>query len=387
MTKLFIIEDDPIVAGLMKRAAEQLPNIEVSHYSNAQHCIDALHLLPDIIAIDYHLPDINGLDLMRKVKNCNSETDVIVVSGQEQVDVVVQAYKSGADDYIIKKGNFVIDFVNTVKNLDKAVSLRKEVEKLRAQVIDRNRYSNIIGNSPATLQVLRMIQKVENNSITVLVTGESGTGKELVGRALHYNSHRKNKSYVTVNMGAIPADLIESELFGHEKGAFTDAGKRIGRFEEADGGTIFLDEIGEMKLDLQTRLLRVLEEKEVTRVGSNKPIKLDVRVIAATNKDLSEEVKAGRFRQDLYYRLQGFLIQLPPLRKRGDDAILLAKHFLSSFCTNNRVPAKTFTKEALKMLVEHSWPGNIRELKAVVERAALLSDNDLIQAEDILLQP
>jgi DNA-binding NtrC family response regulator len=187
-------------------------------------------------------------------------------------------------------------------------------------------------------------------------------------------------------MGAIPSELIESELFGHEKGAFTDAGKRIGRFEEADGGSIFLDEIGEMKLDLQTRLLRVLEEKEVTRVGSNKPMKLDVRVIAATNKDLGEEVKAGRFRQDLYYRLQGFLIKLPSLSERSDDVLLLAKHFLSSFCRNNGMELKSFSKETLKILIEYAWPGNIRELKAVVERAALLSDNEQIIPEDILIQ-
>lgn len=218
-----------------------------------------------------------------------------------------------------------------------------------------------------------------------LITGESGTGKELVSAAVHYNSPRARKPYVLVNMAAIPEDLMESELFGHEKGAFTGAdGKRIGKFEEANGGTIFLDEIGEMDFNLQTKLLRVLQESKVTRLGSNKEIQLDVRVIAATNKNLANRVKEGKMREDLYYRLQGFLIHLPPLRERGDDVILLAKYFLKEFCNKNNVGQKSFSTDGIKAMIQHPWPGNVRELKALVERAAIISDNQEITSDDMI---
>ncbi|HPD52638.1 MAG TPA: sigma-54 dependent transcriptional regulator, partial [Bacteroidia bacterium] len=269
--------------------------------------------------------------------------------------------------------------------LVKTVGLRQENESLKDLVIDRNKYNTILGNSGSVMRVLRLIQKVEKSNIMVLVTGQSGTGKELVAKSIHYNSPRARKPFVTVNMGAIPADLIESELFGHEKGAFTDAReRRIGKFEEANEGTIFLDEIGEMDLLMQTKLLRVLQEKEVTRIGSNKSIKLDVRVVAATNRNLAHEVKEGKFREDLYYRLQGFLIHLPPLLERGDDVVLLSKTFLNDFCKDNKLGPITLTKEAAKVLMEYKWPGNIRELKAVIERAAIMSENATIQPEDLI---
>jgi two-component system response regulator AtoC len=219
----------------------------------------------------------------------------------------------------------------------------------------------------------------------VLITGESGTGKELVSKALHYNSVRNRKSFVAVNVGAIPEELVESELFGHEKGAFTDAReRRIGKFEDANEGTIFLDEIGEMNMGMQIKLLRVLEEKEIVRVGGNKTIKLDVRVVAATNKNLALEVKEGRFREDLFYRLQGFLIQLPPLRDRENDVLMLANHFLEQFSKLQGNVRYTINKEAAKLLIDYKWPGNVRELKSTIERAALLSYNDLITPEELI---
>ncbi|MBL0103490.1 MAG: sigma-54-dependent Fis family transcriptional regulator [Bacteroidetes bacterium] len=288
-------------------------------------------------------------------------------------------------DYIIKNDNALINLENSVKSLCKHVMLRQENEHLKDLVIDRNKYETILGNSTPVMKVLRLIQKVEKSNIMVLVTGQSGTGKELVAKSIHYNSPRARKPFVTVNMGAIPEDLIESELFGHEKGAFTDArDRRIGKFEEANEGTIFLDEIGEMDLMLQTKLLRVLQEKEVTRIGSNKSIKLDVRVIAATNKNLAQEVKEGKFREDLFYRLQGFLIHLPPLFERGDDVVLLSKSFLTDFCKENRMGNITLSKEAVKFLMDYKWPGNVRELKAVIERAAIMSENLTIQPEDLI---
>ncbi|MBL7916393.1 MAG: sigma-54-dependent Fis family transcriptional regulator [Bacteroidia bacterium] len=384
MAKIFIIEDDVMVATLMKQALGKYDH-ELTHFTNAEDCLQNLHLNPDIVTVDYNLPGMNGIDLMGRIKSYNSSIMVVLVSGQETLEVVVAAYKGGASEYIIKNDSLFVNLENSIRNLSMNVVLKREVEFLKDQIIDRHKYSNILGNSTPVVRVLKLIQKVEKSNIMVLVTGQSGTGKELVAKALHYNSPRNRKPFVTVNMGAIPEDLIESELFGHEKGAFTDAReRRIGKFEEANEGTIFLDEIGEMNLHLQTKLLRVLQEKEITRIGSNKIIKLDFRMIAATNRNLANEVKEGRFREDLFYRIQGFLIHLPPLKERGDDVILLAKSFLTEFCRNNKMEQVQLSKEAAKFMLEYEWPGNIRELKAVMERAALLCENNTIQIEDLM---
>ncbi|MBK6398495.1 MAG: sigma-54-dependent Fis family transcriptional regulator [Bacteroidetes bacterium] len=385
MIKVFIVEDDHFLGSLIKKTLEKLDNCEVTHFMSPQDCLSNLHLNPDIVSIDYMLPGMNGIELMEKIKNYNDNIQCVMVSGQEKIDVVIDTYRKGASDYIIKNDNALVNLENSVKTLCKNVYLKQENDALKEIVIDRNKYNNILGNSSPVLKVLRLIQKVEKSNIMVLVTGQSGTGKELVSRAIHYNSQRARKPFVTVNMGAIPEDLIESELFGHEKGAFTDArDRRIGKFEEANEGTIFLDEIGEMDMMMQTKLLRVLQEKEVTRIGSNKSIKLDVRVIAATNKNLVQEVKEGRFREDLFYRLQGFLIHLPTLLERGDDVVLLSKNFLADFCKENRMPNIQLSKEATKFLLEYKWPGNIRELKAVIERAAIMSENNTILPEDLV---
>ncbi len=385
IVKIFIIEDDQFLGNLIKRTLEKLDNSDVSHFLTPEECLKNLHQNPDIISIDYNLPGMNGVELLEKIRNYNDTIQCIMVSGQEKLDVVIETYRKGAVDYIIKDDNALINLENSVKILSKTVYLRQENESLKELVIDRNKYTNILGNSGPVLRVLRMIQKVEKSNIMVLVTGQSGTGKELVARAIHYNSQRAKKPFVTVNMGAIPDDLIESELFGHEKGAFTDArDRRIGKFEEANEGTVFLDEIGEMDLMMQTKLLRVLQEKEVTRIGSNKSIKLDVRVIAATNRNLVHEVKEGRFREDLFYRLQGFLIHLPPLFERGDDVVLLSKNFLNEFCKENKMPTILLSKEAVKFLLEYKWPGNVRELKAVIERAAIMSENNTILPADLV---
>ncbi|MFN8165326.1 MAG: sigma-54 dependent transcriptional regulator [Bacteroidia bacterium] len=384
-TKIFVVEDDQFLGNLIKKSLEKIENADVTHYLTPEDCLNNLHLNPDIITIDYLLPGMDGLELLQKIKNYNDNIQCILVSGQEKIDVVIDTYRKGAADYIIKNDNALINLENSVKSLCKNVALRHENEQLKDLIIDRNKYGTILGNSSAVLKVLRLIQTVEKSNIMVLVTGQSGTGKELVAKSIHYNSPRARKPFVTVNMGAIPEDLIESELFGHEKGAFTDAReRRIGKFEEANEGTIFLDEIGEMDLMLQTKLLRVLQEKEVTRIGSNKSIKLDVRVIAATNKNLAQEVKEGRFREDLFYRLQGFLIHLPPLFERGDDVVLLSKSFLSDFCKDNRMPNITLSKEAISFLMDYKWPGNVRELKAVIERAAIMAENNTIQPEDLV---
>ena len=383
-TKVFIIEDDPIVTSVIKQSLIINSNCEIFTFDNAQDSLNNLHLNPDIVILDYNLPDEDGFSVMAKIKAYSQTIQVVICSGQEKADVVLKCLNNGANGYVFKDEMMIEYIRKSVNTLAENSTLRKEVELLKDQIIDRNKYSNIIGNSKEVLKVLRLIQKVEKNNMTVLVTGQSGTGKELVAKALHYNSNRSRKPFVIVNMGAIPTDLVESELFGHEKGAFTDAReKRIGKFEEADGGTIFLDEIGEMDLSLQTKLLRVLQEKEVTRIGSNKIMKLDFRLIAATNKNMLHEVKEGRFREDLFYRLQGFLIHLPPLKERDDDIILLGKSFLNDFCKENRMPQVQLSKEACSFMLDYDWPGNIRELKAVIERAALMAEDNIITVEDL----
>jgi DNA-binding NtrC family response regulator len=385
MTKIFIVEDNEVYATLLQHTLESEDKYDIHLIKSADELFKKIHLNPDIVTIDYNLPDRNGLDVLKEVKNYNKDIQAIILSGQERVDVVVECYNHGASSYIIKNDNTIVELTKTVENLSKNVNLRKEVDYLREQIIDRNKYNKIIGDSPAVLKVLRLIQKVEKTNMLALITGESGTGKELAAASIHYNSPRAKMAYVLVNMAAIPEDLIESELFGHEKGAFTGAdSKRIGKFEESNGGTIFLDEIGEMNMHLQTKLLRVLQENKIMRLGSNKEIQLDVRVIAATNKNLAQRVKDGKMREDLYYRLQGFLIHLPPLRERENDTIMLAKHFLKEFCDRNKLPQKTFSPQAIQKITTHTWPGNIRELKALVERTVLICDDDIITPDDMI---
>jgi transcriptional regulator with GAF, ATPase, and Fis domain len=263
--------------------------------------------------------------------------------------------------------------------------LIKQIDFLKKEISEKYEFEkSIIGTSPAIRKIFALLEKACATNISVSISGETGTGKELVAKAIHYNSKRKNKPFVAVNIAAIPRELIESELFGHEKGAFTGAvTRRVGKFEEADGGTIFLDEIGDMEAGLQAKLLRILQEREVSRIGANQVIKLDVRVIAATHKDLSEEVKAGRFREDLYYRLLGLPIHLPPLRERGNDVILIAKHFLDQFTKENQMPRFKITEEAQQKLLQYPYPGNIRELKSIVELAAVMGTDQEIKPQDI----
>ena len=378
------MEDNEFFSQLIKQKLEN-DQREISLFMSAETFRSCLYQNPDIVILDYNLPESNGIDLLKEIKNFNQEIKTILLSGQDKVEVVIEAFENGAEEYIKKDDNALTLLELKVQKHSSEVNLRKEVDLLREQIIDRNKYSRIIGESQAILKVLRLIQKVEKTNMLALITGESGTGKELVASAIHYNSERKNKPFVAVNVAAIPEDLIESELFGHERGAFTGADtKRIGKFEEANEGTIFLDEIGEMDIHMQTKLLRVLQESKITRLGSNKEIPLNVRVIAATNKNLAQRVKDGKMREDLYYRLQGFLIHLPPLRERENDLLILAKTMLQQFCSANRLPVKTFSSEALKAMMNHPWSGNVRELKAFVERSVLISDGEVIEAEDLI---
>jgi DNA-binding NtrC family response regulator len=385
--KIFVVEDDEWYKKLLVHNLSLNPDYEIESFSNGKDCLSNLNKNPDVITLDYRLPDMQGLEILKKIKAENEEIQVILISEQDEIDVVVELLKYGAYDYIVKSKDIRERLLNTVQNIRNGVSLKKEIVSLRNEVKKKYSYQNtIVGNSPATQNIYRLIEKATRTNISVTITGETGTGKELVAKAIHYNSQRAAKPFVAVNMAAIPKELTESELFGHEKGAFTGANyRRIGKFEEAHGGTLFLDEITEMDISIQAKLLRALQEREIVRVGSNKPVKTDSRIIVATNQNLQDSVMKGTFRQDLYYRLFGFPVELPPLRERGNDIITLAKHFIAEFCKENNLQLKVLSKPAAEKLLSYSFPGNIRELKSVIELAITLSDNEEISGEDIFL--
>jgi two-component system response regulator AtoC len=382
--KVFVVDDDEFFGTIVKSKLEHEDNIDVTLFDNATDFLQSMHEHPDLVIIDYDLPDMNGIEILKKVNEFDPEIISLILSGQKDVTVVVDAYKNGTDKYIIKDENALIEMMYSVNNFRKSIQLKQDFLALQNAVIENNTYSNIIGKSSAMQKLFHLMSKVENINIPVLITGENGTGKELVANALHYNSNRKRQRFIAINVAAIPEDLIESELFGSEKGAFTGASRRSGKFEEAHKGTIFLDEIGEMPLGLQAKLLRVLQESKVTRLGGSKEIPLDIKVISATNKDLWKEVQAGRFREDLYFRLQGFIIQIPSLRDRENDILLIAKHVFEKFCASQRIETKSLSANAAKSLMEYNWPGNVRELKSMIERAILISDSKLILAEDLV---
>ena len=383
--KIFAVEDDPTYRKFLEYTLSLNPDIENQIFETGQACLDVLHLKPSIITIDYSLPDMSGKELLEKIKAFDSSIFVIVISGQEDVGTAVELLKLGAFDYITKDQETKGRLLHAINNARKNLSLVNELDQLKQEVSQKYEFSkSIIGNSPAMKQVFSMMEKAVKTNITVSITGETGTGKEVVAKAIHYNSERKSKPFVAVNLAAIPKELVESELFGYEKGAFTGAAsRRVGKFEEAQGGTIFLDEIGEMEINLQAKLLRVLQEREITRIGGNQVTKLDVRVLVATHRDLAEEVKSENFREDLYYRLLGLPIHLPPLRDRGNDIILLARFLLNQFCKENNMAGVTFSKSAQEKLLKYNFPGNVRELKSTIELAAVMAEGQLIEADDI----
>lgn len=383
--KIFVVEDDPAYTKFLKYVLGLNPDYEVEFFTTGKECINNLHKNPAVITLDYSLPDLPGEKVLGQIKAHDPNINVIIISAQEKIGTAVELLKLGAYDYIAKDEETKDRVLNSINNARNKSSLIKEIDFLKKEISEKYEFEkSIIGTSVAIKKIFSLLEKACSTNISVSISGETGTGKELVAKAIHYNSKRKNKPFVAVNIAAIPKDLIESELFGHEKGAFTGAvTRRIGKFEEAEGGTIFLDEIGEMDPNLQAKLLRVLQEREVTRIGGNQVIKLDVRVIAATHRDLSEEVKEGRFREDLYYRLLGLPIQLPPLRERGNDVILIAKHFLDNFTKENQMPKFKISQEAQEKLLQYPFPGNIRELKSIIELAAVMASDQEIKPQDI----
>ncbi len=385
--KIFVVEDDEWYNRLLVHTLSLNPDYEIQSFTTGKDCLANLYQEPDVITLDYRLPDMKGLEVLKQIKEINEDIQIILISEQDDIEVVVTLLQNGAFDYIVKSKDIRERLLNTVSNIRQGSNLRKEIVNLRQEVKKKYTDQNtIIGNSAATRKVYELIEKATRTNITVTITGETGTGKELVAKAIHYNSNRSKQPFIPVNVAAIPRELIESELFGHEKGSFTGAAfRRIGKFEEANGGTLFLDEMAEMDISLQAKLLRALQEKEIMRIGSNAPVKTDCRIIVATNKNLLEEIKKGNFRQDLYYRLYGLPIELPPLRERENDVIILARHFINLFCKENNMAPKTLTTEASSRLLSYSFPGNIRELKSVIELAVTLADQNEITADHIVL--
>ncbi len=385
---VYIVEDNEWYNRLLVHNLSLNPDYVVKSFFSGKDLLAELSNQPDVVTLDFRLPDMNGDELLKKIKQEYPAIEVIVISEQQEVETAVQLLKLGAYDYLVKSDDIRDRLLNAVNHLRKSAGLKHELETLKQEVANKYDFQKtIIGQSDALKNLFKLISKATETSITVTITGETGTGKEVVAKAIHYNSSRKNKPFIAINMAALPAELIESELFGYEKGAFTGAtARRIGKFEEASGGTLFLDEIGEMDILFQAKLLRALQEKEITRIGSNTPIKVDCRIIVATNRDLQTEVKEKKFREDLYYRLFGLPIHLPALRDRDNDVLLLAKHFMTVFCKENGLPSKTLSDDAKFKLMNYQWPGNIRELKSVIELGVVMADKNEVKASDLTIK-
>lgn len=385
--KIYVLEDDEWYNKLIVHSISLNPDYIVKSFFNATDFFKVIKDKPDVVTIDYRLPDAKGEEVLEKIKSMLPDTEVIVISEQENIETAINLLKNGAYDYLVKEKNIRDRLLAVINNIKKNAALKTRITDLEKELHKKHTFSkSIIGSSEAMHSVNNLIEKAIGVNITVTITGETGTGKEVVAKAIHYNSNKKDKPFVAVNVAAIPSELIESELFGYEKGAFTGAlSRRIGKFEEANGGTLFLDEIGEMELPFQAKLLRAIQEKEIVRIGSNTPVKTDCRIIVATHRNLKEEVKKGNFREDLFYRLYGLTIELPPLRERGKDILVLAQYFISNFCTENKIPLKSLSDSAQKKLLSYHFPGNVRELKSTVELAVVMSHDNFIQPEHINL--
>lgn len=383
--KIFIVEDDPWYGQLLLHGLSLNPDYELELFATGKEALSQLYRKPDLVCMDFGLPDMVGDRLLKELQARNKHLPVIVISAQEEISVAVELLKAGAKDYIIKDDHTREQLWKSILHIRENLSLRQEVEELKEQLGQKYSFENtIIGQSEAIKKTFHLLQKAVNSNINVSLTGETGTGKEVYAKAIHFNSERRKKAFVAVNMGAIPKDLVESELFGYEKGAFSGAvTSKAGKFEEANGGTLFLDEIAELDLSLQSKILRAIQEREVTRVGGTKANKVDFRLITATHRNLAEEVRQNKFREDLFFRIVGLPIELPPLRNRQNDVIVLAKHFINDFCKENKIKGFDLNEAARSKLKKYHWPGNVRELKAVVDLACIMADGKEIDAKDL----
>jgi two-component system, NtrC family, response regulator AtoC len=379
---VFIVDDELAISKLLTYWVKDKWGYQVEVFGSGEEMLKRLSAKPDLVLQDIMLPGIDGVECLKRIKQFDENIPVIMLSAQGNIEVAVDSLRFGAFDYFPKP----IDIQRlepAVKNAIRAYDLQKELDNLKENVKQEYSFDNIVSADGRMQDVFKLVSKVLNNDITVLIHGESGTGKELIARAVHYNGKRKDKPFVVVNCASIPRELLESELFGHEKGSFTGAHQRkLGKFELANEGTIFLDEVGELEMLLQAKLLRVIQERTFERVGGNDLIKTDVRIISATNKDLKKSVDNKEFREDLYYRLNSFPINIPPLRHRRGDLMILAHHFLEVFNKRLGKQIKGFSKKALKLIYDYPWPGNIRELENTVERCLIIAEKDIIDIED-----
>ena len=387
--KIAVVEDNEWFNRFLVHVIGMIQEYEVKGFFSGKELIEGIqHFSPDIVTIDYRLPDTTGDILMQEVKSIFPATDVVIISEQDDIEVAIELMRKGASDYLVKSKDMKELLFKTLKNIDEKRSLKTEIVELKKEVQTKNEFSKqLIGNSPVLKSVIQLLEKAVKTNISVVINGETGTGKEVVAKGIHYSSGRKDQKFVAINMAAVPSELMESELFGFEKGAFTNAlSRRIGKFEEASGGTLFLDEIAELDMALQAKLLRALQEKEITRLGSNEPVKVDCRIVVATHRNLLEEVQKGNFREDLYYRLFGLNVNLPPLRERGNDILILARHFIQLFAKENGMDALELSEKAQQKLLHYPWPGNVRELKSIIDLSMVLCEGQHILPEHVVLQ-
>ncbi len=384
-TKILIVDDDPGHLVSVKTIIRSW-GYRVKTADDGNIAVDVVKSEPlDLVLMDVRMAAMSGIDALKQIKAYNPTIPVIIMTAYSSVDTAVEALKSGAYDYLIKPLDFEV-LKLTIERASEHAGLKEENRALKEHLQGDYDLVNIIGRSQPMKNLLEIVSMVAPSEATVLITGESGTGKELIARSLHFNSPRREKSLVVVNCAAIAETLLESELFGHEKGSFTGADRRReGRFVQADQGTIFLDEIGEMPSTMQAKLLRALQEREIQRVGGEKTIKVDVRVVAATNRDLESDVAKGHFREDLFYRLNVMPLNVPPLRERQEDIPLLAQHFMEKFADKNRKAVKGFVPLAMDMLLNYDWPGNVRELENAMERAVILLSGEHITEKQLPL--
>ena len=382
--KILVVDDEAIIRESLRDWLSDAGH-QVLTAENGPQALEIMERdKPSIAIVDLVMPGMDGIELLKKAKEVSPSIEVIIITAYASIPTAIAAIREGAYDYIEKPFSpekvelLIKKLVEHQRLIEENISLHQKLEK-------RYRFENIIAKSAKMQQIIELIKVVAKSNATVLITGESGTGKELVARAVHSQSYRKDKPFIPVSCAALPESLLESELFGHEKGAFTGAhAQRKGKFEFANRGTLFLDEIGEMSANIQVHLLRVLEEKAFTRVGGNELIKVDVRVISATNKDIEKAVASGQFREDLYYRLNVVTIELPPLRERKEDIPLLAQHFLKKFALENQKEISGFSPEVTDFLLKYQWPGNVRELENTIERSVILAQNSYIEIADLL---
>jgi DNA-binding NtrC family response regulator len=384
--KVLVVDDEAIVRESLRDWLSDIGH-QVLTAENGPQALEIIQKEePRIVITDLVMPGMDGIELLKRVKAISPSTEVIVITAYGSIPTAITAMREGAYDYIEKP--FCPERAELlIEKLTEHQRLLEENIALQHKLEERYRFENIIAKSPRMQQVIEVIKVVAKSHATVLITGETGTGKELVAQAIHSQSHRRGKPFIAISCAALPESLLESELFGHEKGSFTGAyAQKKGKFEVANRGTLFLDEIGEMSTNIQVHLLRVLEEKEFTRVGGNEPIKVDVRVISATNRDMKQALAKGQFREDLYYRLNVVNIELPPLRERKEDIILLARHFLKKFALENDKEVSGFSAEATDFLLKYDWPGNVREMENAIERAIILAQNPVIEVSDLSQQ-